>query len=181
MKELRSTEINNNDSRLITGYALVFNSPTDNLGDFTEIIEPTALDGVLEVSDVLALLNHDESRGVLARYRNGQGSLKLYIDENGLRYEFEAPHTALGDEVIEGIKRGDITNSSFAFTVEDDDWTNTDGHYTRIIKKISKLYDVSMVYHPAYDATSVNLRGLDKIKKKEELDIYYGKLKSELK
>lgn len=180
MKELRSTDINE-ESRTISGYALVFNSPTDNLGDFTEIIEPTALDGVLENSDVLALLNHDESRGVLARYRNGTGSLKLYIDSVGLRYEFEAPHTALGDEVIEGIKRGDITSSSFAFTVADDDWTVENGHYTRTIKKFSKLYDVSMVYHPAYDATSVNLRGLNEIKKKEELDIYYGKLKSNLK
>ena len=63
------------ESRTVEGYALVFNSESRDLGGFTEIIEPTALEGVLEKSDVLCLLNHDESRGILARNNKGVGSL----------------------------------------------------------------------------------------------------------
>jgi hypothetical protein len=55
------------ESRLVTGYAIIFNSESKDLGGFNEVIEPSALDGVLERSDVLCLLNHNEDKGVLAR------------------------------------------------------------------------------------------------------------------
>jgi HK97 family phage prohead protease len=100
----------------------------------------------------------------LARYRNGSGSLSLTIDERGLKYTFEAPNTVLGDELLEGIKREDITASSFAFVVGDDSWTKrSDGSYLRTINSFSQILDVSPVYRAAYDATSVtaDTRGLD--------------------
>lgn len=168
ISEIRSVE--GESSRHIVGYALLFNVRSVQLGDFTEVIMPEALnDEILKRSDVLALLNHDISRGVLARSRNGEGSLTLTIDEKGLRYEFDAPNTALGDELVEGIKRGDIRNSSFSFLVKRDEWQQTpEGGYLRIIHEFDQLFDISPVYQPAYDETSVDCRGLDRFKEEIE-------------
>lgn len=171
MLERRSFEIEfrSEESRKVEGYASVFNSRSKDLGGFTEIIDPSAFEGVIERSDVLALLNHDQDRGVLARSRKGVGSLTLNIDERGLHYSFEAPHTALGNELIEGLKRGDISTSSFAFTVSGERWDkDEDGRYVRTITQIDKLYDVSPVYNEAYEDTTVALRSLDAVRAEEE-------------
>ena len=156
------------ESRKVEGYASVFNSRSKDLGGFTEIIDPAAFNGVIERSDVLALLNHDQDRGVLARSRKGVGSLTLTIDERGLHYSFDAPNTALGNELVEGLKRGDITTSSFAFTVAGERWDkDEDGRYVRTITQIDKLYDVSPVYNEAYEDTSVALRSLEQVRAEE--------------
>ncbi len=189
MKEIRNTNQElralENDSRMVEGYAIVFNSESNDLGGFKEIIDARAIDGVIEKSDILCLLNHNEDKGVLARSKYGEGSLNLEIDERGLKYMFEAPNTALGDELLEGLKRGDITTSSFAFTVGKDNWEKReDGSYLRTIVSIQELFDVSPVYRAAYDATSVktDTRGLDEIKQKEqELDTYYNELRSKIR
>ena len=160
------------ESRHIEGYGSVFNSRSLDLGGFKEIIAPGAFDGVIERSDVKALLDHNAERGILARSRNGKGSLSLELDERGLKYSFDAPHTNLGDEVVEGLKRGDYSQSSFAFTVESESWTKEeDGSYLRTINKIGNLYDVSIVANPAYTDTSVALRSLDAFKAQEETQI----------
>lgn len=156
------------ESRKVEGYASVFNSRSKDLGGFTEIIDPAAFNGVIERSDVLALLNHDQDRGVLARSRKGVGSLTLTVDERGLHYSFDAPNTALGNELVEGLKRGDISTSSFAFTVAGEKWTKEeDGSYLRTITQIDKLYDVSPVYNEAYEDTSVALRSLEQVRAEE--------------
>ena len=156
------------ESRFVEGYASVFNSRSRDLGGFQEIILPGAFDGLIDKSDVRCLLDHNPQRGILARSKNGQGSLRLSIDERGLKYEFDAPHTALGDEVVEGLKRGDYSESSFAFRVQDEQWTKEeDGTYLRTISKISGLYDVSIVQQAAYGDTSVALRSLDEFKAQE--------------
>lgn len=186
MKELRNfnLEVRATSTRQVEGYALVFNKESNDLGGFTEVIEPTALENVLEKSDILCLLNHNEDRGVLARSQYGKGSLSLEIDNTGLKYRFEAPNTALGDELLEGLKRGDISTSSFAFTIEKDTWTKKDGKYLRTINKFKQLFDVSPVYRPAYNDTSVKIdtRGLENFKEleKQELDSYYNELKKRL-
>ena len=157
------------DSRHIEGYGAVFNKRSVDLGGFTEIIAPGAFDGVVERSDVLALLDHNQDRGILARSTNGEGSLKLELTEEGLKYAFDAPHTQLGDEVVEGLRRGDYSKSSFAFTVKEEAWSKLDdGSYLRTINKIGNLYDVSVVARPAYEDTSVALRSLDAFKASEE-------------
>ena len=175
----------NPESRNVSGYAIVFNSESRDLGGFKEIIIPTALNGILEKSDVLCLLNHNEDKGVLARSNKGIGSLTLEIDDKGLKYSFDAPNTALGDELLEGLKRGDITASSFAFKVGKDKWDKrSDGSYLRTICSIDQMFDVSPVYRAAYDATSVqaDTRGLDKVKadERKELEEYYKLLKEGL-
>ena len=173
------------DSRKVEGYAVVFNSESRDLGGFTEVIEPSALDGVVAKSDILCLLNHNEDKGVLARSNKGTGSLTLEVDDIGLRYSFEAPNTNLGDELLEGIRRGDISASSFAFKVGEDRWTKrNDGTYLRTISIINEMFDVSPVYRAAYDATtvSVDTRGLDeaKARDKKEMEDYYKELRKGL-
>ena len=174
------------ESRLIEGYAIVFDTESTGIAGFTEIIDRNALEDVISKSDVLCLLDHNLNRGVLARCNKGEGSLVLEIDDKGLKYTFEAPNTSLGDELLEGIRRGDISTSSFAFTVEKDTWSKrSDGSYLRTINKINQLFDVSPVYRAAYDSTSVkaDVRGLDelKAKEKEELNNYYKELRNKLK
>lgn len=174
MKEIRLGDNANtsNDNRHIEGYAIVFNSLSNDLGGFREIIEQGAItEELIKNSDILCLMNHDIKRGVLARSYQGRGSLKLEIDEHGLHYSFDAPNTDLGDEVLEGIRRGDISKCSFAFVCGEDNWTKDEnGEYIRHVKKIKNLYDVSLVYHPAYDETEVkaDTRGLDELKAQEE-------------
>lgn len=147
------------ESRSVEGYALLFNQGADNL-DFEEIIADGALDGVIAKSDVFALLNHSKQRGILARSLNGEGSLTLIVDKKGLKYQFESPKTALGDELLENLRRGEINQSSFAFTVEKDKWEKKgDGTWRRTILQFDRLYDVSPVYNAAYSQTSVYMRG----------------------
>lgn len=163
-------EDDTSESRTVEGYAALFDSVSDPLyGGFVERIAPGAFDGVIERSDVKAWLNHNPDRGILARCVNGEGTLELTVDEKGLKYRFEAPNTALGDELLEGLKRGDITGSSFAFTVSGEEWEKLeDDRYMRTITKFDGLYDVSPVYDPAYSQTTVAVRSLEKIKKQEE-------------
>lgn len=155
--ELRAT-----GGRHVSGLAIIFNRKSQNLGNFFEIILPSAVDGVIDKSDVLCLLDHDKSR-VLARSVKGKGSLSLTPEQRGLRYEFDSPKTSTGDELLEMLKRGDIFGSSFAFTVAPggDKWEKqTDGSYIRTVHKIDALYDVSPVFSPAYVDTTVAMRRL---------------------
>lgn len=166
------------ESRSVEGYALLFDTPSDGLS-FEESIERGALDGVLERSDVFALLNHNQERGILARSNKGQGSLTLSVDQKGLKYRFEAPNTSIGDELLENIRRGEITESSFCFDVEKDTWEKKkDGTWKRTVQKIGHLYDVSPVYNAAYSKTSVYMRGKEEAEKKEkeQLEGYYRKM-----
>ena len=143
--EVRKAE-DDPESRRVIGYAAVFGSSSLPLmdwdhGEFEEVIDRNAFDGVIEQSDVFAVLNHDNSRGILGRSVNGTGSLSLSVDDHGLRYEFDAPRTALGDELLEGLRRGDITASSFAFSVQAERWEEQgDKTYKRTILKLSLIH-----------------------------------------
>lgn len=160
------------NGRTIEGYAIVFNSESRDFGGYTEVIDPSAInDEVLRNSEVLALLDHNKDRGILARSRNGVGSLTLSIDEKGLKYSFEAPNTQLGDELLEGIKRGDITTSSFSFTMDEYHWEERGDHAVRVVTKINNLYDVSPVYIEAYPDTTVGKRAYEEYIKNKDKEI----------
>lgn len=147
------------ESRMVEGYALLFETSSDGL-NFEEVISRESLEGVIARSDVFALLNHSKERGILARSINGAGSLTLEVDEKGLLYRFDAPNTALGNELLENLRRGEINQSSFAFDVDSDKWERkSDGTWKRTINQIGHLYDVSPVYNAAYSKTSVYMRG----------------------
>lgn len=160
------------ESRKVCGYAVRFNESSQNMG-FYETISPGAItEDTLAKSDIYARLNHREET-VLARSRYGEGTLKLELREDGLYYEFDAPNTTAGDELLEHIKRGEISTSSFAFTINEEDrqaqrWYKEDGNLKREVKKIERLYDVSPTFEGAYLSTSCYSR--DKGKAMKELD-----------
>jgi len=159
-----------NEKRTVEGYAMLFGVKSDGL-DFEEVIERGALDGVIEKSDVFALLNHNRDRGILARSVNGKGSMTLTVDSKGLKYRFEAPRTMLGDELLENLRRNEINQSSFAFTVADggEKWERMkSGKWKRTISQFARIYDVSPVYNAAYSKTTVCMRGKEQVEKELE-------------
>ena len=157
MKEIRKLDMQfraepTEDEKMeIKGYAAVFNSP-ETYG-YTEVIDSKAFDGA-DMSDVVLRYNHNDSFMVLARTRNK--SLQLDVDDKGLMID-----ATLQDDITDhrniynAIKSGLIDKQSFAFTVEEDNYDyDTD---TRTITKIGKLFDVSVVDQPFYNATDVSV------------------------
>jgi HK97 family phage prohead protease len=159
--ELRAMD--QEEKRTVRGYAATFESRSGDLGGFIESIDREAFSET-DMEDVRALFNHD-SNFVLGRTK--AGTLRLMVDENGLAYEIDMPDTQLGRDMYESIKRGDISQSSFAFTIEDDEYRKEGDTVYRTIKKIKKLYDVAPVTFPAYESTSVQARKIDELKNKE--------------
>ena len=157
------------NGRTVSGYAIRFNEDSAFMG-FTERISPSALPAsMLENADIFAYFNHDWSK-VLARTPN---SLKLDLRDDGLYYEFEAPNTQDGNDLLEHIKRGEMYGTSFAFSLPEDGsgevWTKQeDGTYLREIVMFDALYEISPVYTPAYPTTSVSARCLEYVRNTEE-------------
>ena len=149
-----------NDADIIEGYALKFNKQTV-IGDyFREEIMPGALDNILN-DDVRALFNHDPNM-VLARSVNGEGTLKLMVDETGLKYRYETPNVSYAKDLTENIRLGNVSQSSFGFSIDEQEWIERDGELPlRQITSLKRLYDVSPVTYPAYQDTSVGKRSLD--------------------
>ena len=147
---------------MIRGYAALFNSDSQDLGGFVERISPGAFDGVMKRgTDVVALYNHDP---MFILGRESAGTLRLFIDEKGLRYEVDAPESRA--DVIEAIERGDVRGSSFAFRVKGsgENWSrDQQGRQIREIREIDGLFDVGPVLKPAYSATEsfVSRRALE--------------------
>ena len=157
MKEIRKLDLQfraeetENKNMEIKGYAVVFNSP-EKYG-YTEVIDKHALDEA-DMSDVVLRYNHNDSFIVLARTRNG--SLKLNTDDVGLMMEAKLQDDITDHKnIFNAIKSSLIDKQSFAFTVDEDSYDyDTD---TRTILKIGKLYDVSVVDQPFYNATDVSV------------------------
>jgi hypothetical protein len=161
---------------VIIGHGAVFNSLSENLGGFREMILPGAFDDVLK-DDVRALFNHNSDK-ILGRTKSN--TLVLTVDEKGLRYEITPPDTSYANDLLMSLKRGDITQSSFGFNIEKDNWKeDTDGRVIREIIKIKRLWDVSPVTFPAYpDADSdVAKRGYEQFLKSKESVITIDKEK----
>lgn len=169
-KETRFFKIDNfeirseGDEKRVIGYGAVFNTLSNDLGGFTERIDPKAFDGRTD-DDVRFLLNHDPN---FIYGRTTAGTLRLSIDEKGLRYEVDMPDTQSARDLEVSLERGDINQSSFAFTVEEDSWDQSDNGVIRTINKVSRLYDVSAVTYPAYEEASVALRSLEQWKEEAQ-------------
>ena len=158
-------------SRVITGYASKFETWSEPIyGWFVEKIARGAFEKT-DMSDGIMVFNHDIS-GVLARTTSG--TLKLTVDEVGLRFEFDSPETTLGNDMLELVRRGDISKCSFKFVVETDEWRYADDknkleYDERTVKSIAKLYDVSLVTYPAYKDTEASVREHLEQRKREAL------------
>jgi len=181
-KEIRTFNIQDLELRqegednVVVGYGSVFNTLSNELGGFREIIAEGAFDGRLE-DDVRFLINHDG----LPLARTTNGTLRLSTDERGLKYEARVANTSLGRDLVELMRNGTINQSSFAFVVEDDSWEVRDGMNIRTINKVSRLYDVSAVTYPAYESASasVALRSMEEWKKTENEKVLKENLEKE--
>ena len=156
--ELRTAEVRaaGDDSLVIEGYAANFEQRTD-LGYFKEEIARGAFDDVME-DDVRLLLNHEGAP--MARTTNG--TLELSIDDTGLKYRAALADTQDGRDLYKLIKRGDISQSSFAFTIAEQEWS--EDRSTRTVTKMARLLDVSPVTYPAYPTTTVAARQMAEVK-----------------
>lgn len=145
--------------RRLEGHAAVFDTLSEDLGGFREIISPGAFEAALERSDVRALWNHDPNY-VLGRVKSG--TLDVAEDERGLAVTIYPPETSYADDLYAVMERGDVDQMSFAFTVAREKWLkDDDGNAIRQIDEVAELWDVSPVTYPAYQATTVSARALD--------------------
>lgn len=148
----------------LTGYAITFDSLSENMGGFREIIDKDALNNT-DLSNVVLCYNHDMSK-ILARNTKaeGIGSLKLSVDDKGLFFDAVPTDTSYAKDLLENMKAGIISKCSFAFTIDNNDpnaqlweWDNgSKGYDKRTIRKIHKIYELSLVISPAYESTSAS-------------------------
>ena len=159
-QEIRTFDITNlqtrseeNGSRVVTGYAAVFESPTLLWDDLEESIAKGAFSNALKSSDVRCLFDHDWGK-VLGRTKSG--TLKLEEDERGLKFEVELPKTTVADDLMESMARGDINQCSFGFWPTKETWDYNSTPVRRTVEEV-ELYEVSIVSLPAYQDTEASL------------------------
>lgn len=172
-KEMRTNFIATNEEMIVSGYALKFNSMSEDLGGFKEIIAPTALSNV-DFSDVRAFFNHDSSK-VLGRTTSE--TLQLEVDDIGLKVRCQLPNNNLGRDLYESVKRGDINQMSFAFSIAENGdsfvYDKEQGIYIRTLNEIKSIQEVSIVSIPAYSDTTiaVAVRNLEQAKEQRQREI----------
>ena len=151
-KQIRSYEVKTDEKPLVLeGMAIVFDRPA-KIGEITEYISRDALEG-LDLSSVALLVNHDGTGIPLAR---SPKTLALTVTEKGLAMRAELPHTETAKAVYEAVKRGDLSQMSFAFDVGA--YIFDEETQTRTITQISKVYEISVVNFAAYQETNVQAR-----------------------
>lgn len=161
MTELRTAD--NDGKQVIEGHAAVFDSWSETLGfmfPFKEKVRAGAFSKSIETDDIRALFNHDANH-VLGR--NKAGTLELTEDDKGLLVRIYPPDTQWARDLQTSIARGDISQMSFGFVVEKDEWNTLDGIDTRELVEV-KLFDVSPVTFPAYAQTDVGVRAFEQYK-----------------
>lgn len=164
--ELRMEQVLREDGsaqRYISGYAVVFEQYSRSFYDeWVEIIDRNAFANT-DMSDVVMVVDHSHNAGdVLARSRNGEGTLDITVDEVGVKFRFAVPDTTVGRDIAQLIERGDISECSFAFWVKADEWRYGVGFGDktmdeRRILAVDKLADLSIVMRGAYPTTSVGI------------------------
>lgn len=173
---LREAVEGEKEGRTIEGYAIVFGVESRILADYwdnyREIIEAGAItEERLKEMDIKMTMYHNREK-ILARSTNGEGTLKLRVDEVGVHYEFEAPNTVDGDTALELVKRGDLSGSSFMFWTDEKSGVSyekrSDGIMLRRVKTIGMIYDMTIAADPAYEETTVAAREAVKMFAKPE-------------
>ena len=169
-KEIRAfsfevrAEQNEEHGTFLTGQPIVYNERTD-LGWYDEIIADGALDGT-DLRDVRFLINHNTDMIPLARSRNNNANSTMQLQVvplsgMAIRVDLDTENNADARSLYSAVNRGDISGMSFMFVVAEDKWDDIDtDHPTRTILKLSKVFEVSAVTFPAYEATSIQARGL---------------------
>lgn len=160
--EVRAEE-NEEHGHFLSGVPIVFDSRTD-LGWHDEIIERGALDAT-DLRDVRFLINHNTDMVPLARSRNNNenSTMQMSVGDNGMsiRVDLDTENNAEAKALYSAVARGDLDGMSFMFAVDSDAWEDLESeHPTRRIRSIGKVFEVSAVTFPAYEATSIQARGL---------------------
>ena len=162
---LREAAEGSGESRTIEGYAIVFGVESRILSDYwdnyREIIEPGAItEERLKEMDIKMTMYHNREK-ILARSTNGEGTLKLTVDDVGVKYRFDAPNTVDGDTALELVRRGDLSGSSFMFWTDERNVSyerRSDDITLRLVKTIGMIYDMTIAADPAYEQTTVAAR-----------------------
>jgi HK97 family phage prohead protease len=169
---IREAKNGEEPSRTITGYAILFGIPSDPIwsdedSEAREVIARSAITKeLLDGCDIKFTMFHDRQL-ILARSRNGVGTLSYNVDEKGVSFEFDAPNTVDGDKALELVRRGDIAGCSFMFTTRYYDdacvtrTANVVNGVTMIIytvEVVTGVYDFTLAADPAYPDTSVEAR-----------------------
>lgn len=166
---IREAQEGQPQSRTIEGYAIVFGVESRLLVDYwdvyREIIEPGAVtEEDLKGFDIKMTMYHNREK-ILARSNMGVGTLKMSVDEVGVKYSFEAPNTPDGDTALELVKRGDLSGSSFMYWTDENSNVSyektADGVLLRHVNKISQIYDMTIAADPAYVETNVTAREIE--------------------
>jgi hypothetical protein len=159
------------DSRIITGYAVLFDTPSlplwdDEYSEAREVIAKGAITKeLLDNSDIKFTMFHDRQL-ILARSNKGSGTLSYEVDDKGVKFEFESPKTVDGDKALELVRRGDIAGCSFAFSTyyNDQAYVNKEvllkeekEFITYTVKVITDIYDFTLAADPAYPDTNVDV------------------------
>jgi hypothetical protein len=144
----------------IVGYAALFDKPADERWGFVEKIAPGAFTKAILNSDTRALINHDPN---LILGRKEAETLILKEDKKGLYYEIDPPDTTYANDLMESMRRGDINQSSFGFTVDKEEWDETGDVPTRTILEVGELHDVSPVTFPWYEDTESGVRSAEDV------------------
>ncbi len=188
-------------SRKITGYAILFNTPSaplwsDDDSEAREVIAPEAITReLLDSQDIKMTMFHDRQL-ILARSNKGTGTLSYTVDEKGVAFEFDAPNTADGDKALELVRRGDVSGCSFAFSTHyyNQDFVerqskvgpNGKSSITYRVKAVTGIYDFTLAADPYYPDTSVDARELTdtlkgdgpEAKKREEMRAQWRELRA---
>lgn len=159
IKEFRITS-GDGEGMVLEGHAAVFDVWSETLGGlfpFKERVKRGAFTDSIMIDDIRALLNHDPNY-VLGR--NKSGTLTLSEDDTGLLVRINMPDTQWAKDISVSVKRGDISQMSFGFTVVKDEWKEENGQDVRELIKV-RLFDVSIVTFPAYTQTDAGLRAME--------------------
>ena len=160
-------EVRKKDGKtIVEGYAARFEDETVIGGKFAERVARGAFDKA-DMANTVALFNHDWNQPLA---RAGKG-LHLQVDEVGLKYRFELGDQSYAKDLAENIRSGNVSTSSFGFTVADDSWERRDnGVHLRTINEVDTLFDVSPTTQGAYPTTEVGLRSMESAMDREVED-----------
>ena len=160
--ELRAVEPTENTGHIVEGYAIVYDQEVSIGGWFNEVVKRGALDGA-DLTDVPLFIHHNSNEIPLARSRrnNKKSTLKLTPDNKGLHFraELDVENNADAKALYSAIQRGDISGMSYSFRVKEEKWLNMDTPTpTREIYKFKKIGEISALWSPAYEGTSIEAR-----------------------
>lgn len=174
MREFRIA--NDGEEFKIVGHAAVFDSLSEDLGDFREKIAKGAFRESIANADVRALFNHDPN---FVMGRNRSGTLRLAEDDIGLSIAINPPDTQFSRDIQVSVARGDINQMSFGFFTKSDRWDKEDGGWIRTLLGV-ELFDISIVTYPAYPSTDVAVRSLENVKKQQFSGLKFAKMRLDL-